>query len=75
MLSLVLWKLDIGDCLVIHAWSLGIALKLKSSRRKYSDQVIIEGEEHQEDDEDQADLLGNLHFLDTERSSQNGLQS
>ena len=46
-----------------------------SRRREYSDQVIIKGEEHQEDDKDQTDLLGHLHFLDTDGPSQNRLQS
>ncbi len=54
---------------------LSFVLKLRPSWRKYSDQVVVEGKDHQEDDEDQTDLLGYLHFLDTEGSSQNGLQS
>jgi hypothetical protein len=46
-----------------------------SSRGQYSNQIIIKGEKHQEDDEDQADLLSDFHFLDTDGPSQNRLQS
>ena len=35
----------------------------------------MKGKEHQEDDEDESDLLGNFHLLDTDGSSQNRFQS
>ena len=39
------------------------------------DQIVVKGEKHQEDDEDQADLLGLLHFLDADGLLQNRFQS
>ena len=51
-----------------------LVLKIKPFWGEQADQVIIEGEEHQEDDENQADLLSDLHFPDAEGLSQDGLQ-
>ena len=51
-----------------------VLLEAKSSRREDSEEVIIEGKKHQEDDEDQADLLSNFHLLDADGPSQNSLQ-
>ena len=40
-----------------------------------ADQVVVKGKEHQKNDQDQSDLLGDFHLLDTDRFSQDGFQS
>jgi len=40
-----------------------------------ADQIIIEGKEHEKDNEDQSDLLGYLHFFDTDGFPQNCFQA
>ena len=41
--------------------------EFKSSGGDDPEDVVIKGKDHQKDDEDQADLLGDLHLLETDR--------
>src|SRR4030042_2861460 len=42
-----------------------------SSRKEDPAEIVVKGKDHQEDDENESDLLGDFHLLYTDGSSQN----
>ena len=48
-----------------------IRFRILTSREKITNQVVADGKEHQEDDENEADLLGDLHLPEADGLSQN----
>ena len=59
-----------APCALLYA-----TLELGAAGGEDPDQIIVKGEKHQEDDQDEADLLSFLHLLDADGSLQNQFQS
>ena len=43
--------------------------KFRPSGREDPEEIVVKGKEHQQDNEDESDLLGDFHFLDTDGPS------
>ena len=45
---------------------LSLRQKFRPPGREDSEQIVIKGKDHQENDKDETDLLGDFHFLDAD---------